>query len=440
MNINSKKLEMKQAIIVFIFGFIFSGMNVTWAQKAKSILLENATVHVGNGQVFEQGLVGIKDNKIVIVRNALAYTYKKEEWDTIIDLSGQHLYPGFISPNTTLGLTEIEAVRASNDFNEVGIFNPHVRALIAYNCESDILSTVRTNGVLLTQTTPRGGIISGASSVMQTACWNWEDGVVREDDGIHLNWPASLQGGGWWSESSPKKRNEKYAEEKQSIYSFFEQAKTFNSEKAGTVDIRFAAMKACFNGTKRLYIHADEVQQLLDVLDFVAHFEIQFPVIVGGYDSYMITEKLKEKKIPVMLPRLHSLPEMDGDAVDLVYQLPYLLQAGGVKFCLQNEGDMEAMNARNIPFLAGTAKAYGLSEEEAVRCITLSAAEILGVEKSVGSIEEGKVATLFVSKGNALDMRTNQASVIMIDGEFLPTNNFQSDLYYKYKKKYGLTE
>lgn len=430
---------MKQLVIVFIFGLIISEMNVALAQQSKSILLENATVHVGNGQVFGQGLVGIKEGKIVIVRNALAYTYSRDEWDTIIDLSGQHLYPGFISPNTTLGLTEIEAVRASNDFNEVGIFNPHVRALIAYNCESDILSTVRTNGVLITQSTPRGGIISGASSVMETACWNWEDGVIREDDGVHLNWPAFLQSGGWWSEPSPKKRNEKYGEEKQTIYSFFEQAKMYNAEKAGKADIRFAAMKACFNGKKRLYIHADEMQQLLDILDFVAHFEIQFPVIVGGYDSYMLTEKLKEKKIPVMLPRLHSLPESDGDAVDLVYQLPYLLQAGGVKFCLQNEGDMEAMNARNIPFLAGTAKAYGLSEEEAVQSITLNAAEILGIEKQYGSIEEGKNATLFVSQGNALDMRTNQASIILIDGVFQSTSNFQNDLYLKYRKKYGLT-
>jgi len=135
---------------------------------------------------------------------------------------------------------------------------------------------------------------------------------------------------------------------------------------------------------------------------------------------------------------LHSLPEFEGDAVDLVYRLPSLLQAGGVKFCLQNEGDMEAMNARNIPFLAGTAMAYGLTEEEAVRSVSLSACEIVGIDKKYGSIEEGKKATLFVSSGNALDMRTNNVTLILVDGLFSGTTTFQTELYLKYKRKYGL--
>jgi len=424
-----------RAFIIFIVGILFQ---LTAFSQEKRILIENATVHVGNGQVFEKGLVGIVGNKITLVRNALAYSYKRDDWDTIINLDGHHLYPGFVAPNTTLGLTEIESVRASNDFREVGPLNPHVRALIAYNCESDILSTVRTNGVLLTQTTPRGGYISGSSSVMLTDCWNWEDGAVRQDDGIHVNWPESLQGGGWWAEPAPKKRNEKYEEEKQQLYAFFDQARAYQRKEGESEDVRFAAMKACFNGNKRVYFHANEVQQLLDILDFVARFELPFPVIVGGYDSYLITEKLAEKNIPIMLPRLHSLPENDGDAIDLVYRLPFILQNAGIKFCLQNEGDMEAMNARNLPFLAGTAKAYGLNEEDAVRCITLSACEIMGVEKNFGSIEEGKNATLYVSTGNALDMRTNQASLILVNGNFVSTANFQTDLYLKYKKKYGL--
>lgn len=406
--------------------------------KPMRILLENATVHVGTGQVFEKGLVGIEGTKIILVRNALAYTYQKEEWDTILNLEGQHLYPGFVAPNTTLGLTEIEAIRASNDFNEVGIFNPHVRAMIAYNCESSILETVRTNGVLLTQTTPRGGIISGTSAVMRTNCWNWEDGAVNTDDGIHVNWPASLQSGGWWNESAPVKRNEKYEEQKRTIYDFFNQAQAYKKNNNNTCDLRFEAMKACFNGEKRVYFHAQEMQQLLDIIDLVGQYNLKNAVIIGGYDSYLVADQLKEKNIGVMLPRLHSLPMNDDDAIDLVYQLPVMLQQKGVRFCLQNEGDMEAMNARNLPFLAGTAWAYGLSEEEAIRSITLSSCELLGIDKIYGSVEEGKNASLFISFGNALDMRTNQASVILVDGVFIPTSNFQTELYLKYKQKYGL--
>jgi imidazolonepropionase-like amidohydrolase len=137
-----------------------------------------------------------------------------------------------------------------------------------------------------------------------------------------------------------------------------------------------------------------------------------------------------------MLPRVHSLPENEGDPVDLPYRLPALLQAGEVKFCLQNSGDMEAMNARNIPFLAGTARAYGLSTEEAIRSISLSACEILGIDKDYGSIEKGKSATLFVSDGDALDMRGNQLQMALIDGQFMSLDNVQTDLYYKYTEKY----
>lgn len=425
---------MKSFITLLTFLVAISGI----AQQPKKILLENATLHVGNGQVYEKGLVGIEGQQIILVRNSLAYSYNREDWDTIIDLDGQHLYPGFMAPNSTLGLTEIDAVRATRDFEETGTFNPHVRSLIAYNCESDVLATVRTNGVLLTQSTPRGGIISGSSSILFTSCWNWEDGVIVQDDGIHLNWPTSLEGGGWWGEPQPKKRNEKYNEQKRVITDFFDAAKAYLQSEQEIKDLRFEALRACIQGEKRLYVHANEMQQLLDVIDFAKAYNIAFPVIIGGYDSYMITERLKEAKIPVMLPRLHALPENEGDAIDLPYRLPALLHAGGVKFCLQNEGDMEAMNARNLPFLAGTAMSYGLSEEEAVRCISLSACEIVGIDKYYGSIEEGKKATLFASSGNALDMRTNNVTLILINGAFVPVTNFQTELYLKYKKKYGL--
>lgn len=422
-----------QLIFSFLFGFTLLGFA---QKKPMRILLENATVHIGTGEVIQKGLIGIEGNQIKLVRNALAYTYKKSDWDTIIDVNGQHVYPGFIAPNSTLGITEIDAVRATRDFDEVGIFNPHVRTLIAYNCESEILETVRTNGVLITQSTPRGGVISGTSSILGTDCWNWEDGVIEKEDGIHLNWPRSIQGA-WWR-NEPKKRSEKYPEQKSAIYSFFEQARAYIKSEKVVADLRFEAMKGCFGENKRVYVHADELQQIQDVIDFAAFFELKHVVIVGGYDSYLIVDKLKVSGIPVMLPRLHMLPESEDQAIDLPFQLPFILNQGGVLFCLQNEGDMEAMNARNLPFLAGTAMAYGLSEEEALKSITLNTAKILGVDKKLGSIEEGKLATLYVSKGPALDMRTNQASVILINGIFVPTDNFQTDLYLKYKHKYGL--
>jgi imidazolonepropionase-like amidohydrolase len=407
----------------------------SWAQ-AKRILLTNGFLHVGNGQTMESALVGIVDGKITIVQNSLATTINKKEWDTIINLNGQHIYPAFVAPNSTLGLTEIDAVRATRDYDDVGELNPHVRTQIAYNAESRVIETVKTNGVLITQATPRGGTISGTSSVMFLSGWNWEDATILKDDGIHLNWPSSTEGGGWWAEPAPKKRNENYEVEKTKINEFFQLAATYAKAKNTTVDLRLEAMKACFTGGKRVFFHADEIQQILDILDFVKEFNIKFPVIVGAYDAHLIGKRFKDANIPVMLTRVHSLPELDEDAVDLPFKLPFLLNQQGIKFCLQNSGDMETMNARNIPFLAGTAMAYGLTEEEALRAISLSTCEILGIDKKFGSIEVGKSATLFVSVGPALDMRTNKVSLILVNGKFESVTNFQTELYNKYKKKY----
>lgn len=423
------------------FGILFSlSALLVFAQGPKRILLTNGTLHVGNGEMVSSAAIGIENGKIKFVKNALATTIKQSEWDTIIDLQNQHVYPGFVAPNSTLGLTEIDAVRATNDFNEVGEYNPHIRSLIAFNAESKVIATVRTNGVLLTQATPRGGVISGTSSVMKLAGWNWEDAVAKIDDGIHLNWPSSVQGSGWRSKPSDTKRSEQYEENKRKIKLFFEAAKQYAEKGNGqeAPELRYAAMKELFTGTKRLYIHANEVQQLLDIIEFSRALGIQYPVIVGGYDAYLITERLRDSKIPVMLPRVHSLPQNEDDPVDLPYQLPALLYKGQVKFCLQNEGDMEAMNTRNLPFLAGTAMAHGLPQEEAVRAISLSACEIMGIEKSYGSVEVGKQATLFVSRGSALDVITNSVSLILVDGSFVQLDNNQSDLYKKYSRKYGL--
>lgn len=425
---------MKNILLAFTICIAFGTVQ---AQGLNKILLLNGYLHVGNGETMESALVAIESGEISFIKNSLAYTYVESEWDTIIDLKGRHVYPGFVAPNSTLGITEIDAVRATRDFDEVGTYNPHVRSQIAYNVESKVISTVRTNGVLITQSTPRGGRISGTSAVMKMDGWNWEDATISASDGIHVNWPSSISGGGWWAEPAPKKKNDKYDQEKNRLYDFFKMAQAYSKgSKKEQVDNRLESMIDCFKSSKRVYFHADEIQQLLDVIEFTQYFNLPYPVIVGGYDSHLITRQLKDSKIPVMLTRTHSLPENEDDDVDLPYKLPYLLKEGGVQFCLQNAGDMEAMNARNLPFLAGTAKAYGLSSEDALSSISLWSCEILGIDKKYGSIENGKSATLFVSDGDALDMMSNNIFLALIDGHFMSTTNSQKELYEKYDAKY----
>ncbi|MFM8597106.1 MAG: amidohydrolase [Flavobacteriales bacterium] len=404
----------------YLLLFLLSLSNLALAQR---ILLINGTAHIGDGQVIESAAIGIANDRILFVKNALTQNFDPAQWDTIVQLKGQHIYPAIVSANNTLGLTEIDAVRATRDYNDVGNWNPHVRAQIAFNVESRVVETVRTNGVLLTQATPRGGYISGTSAIMQLAGWNWEDATIVANDGIHLNWP-------YYSK-------ENYQKEKQEIYRFFAMAQAYaNRKDAQPDDLRLEAMKACFKGQKRVYLHAETLQQIVDVIDFAKDFELAFPVIVGGSEAYLIGQKLKDAQIPIMLGRIHSLPQHEDDLTYQPYRLPALLKAQGILFCLQNEGDMQPMNTRNLPFQAGTTMAYGLTEEEALQTVSLSVCKIVGIDQDYGTLTAGKKATLFVSKGPALDMKTNQVTLILMEGKFCPTTNFQQELYQKYQEKY----
>lgn len=435
-----KNISLLVALLV-VFSSGFSQVPSPIKQKYKSILFQNGTAHVGNGVVVMDAVIGVVDGKISFIKNALTYVLVKEEWDTIINIRGKHIYPGFIAANLTLGLTEIDAIRATRDFDEVGAFNPNIRALIAYNTDSRVIYTVRTNGVLVTQSTPRGGIISGSSSVIALDGWNWEDAVYKADDGVHLNWPKKYNTTGWWAEPGPSSANENYNMIRKDIYSFFEAAKGYAIQKnQDDFSLQYAAMKDVFTGEKRLFIHVDYAPEINDVIDFVRLFGIKFPVLIGGKDANLLAERLKENNLSVLLGRPHALPVFEEDLTYSNYQEAYTLQEAGVLFGIQGEGDMEVMNARNLPFLAGTAWAYGLTEEQAVASISLNIAKILGVDKQLGSLEPGKDATLFVSDGNALDMRTNNVVIAMVKGKFISLENHQIKLSHIYHEKYELAE
>ena len=369
-----------------------------------------------------------------MVADATRIRIDPSAFDTMYRVYNKHLYPGFIVPNTTLGITEIDAVRASNDYRETGTINPNVRSLIAYNTDSKIAKTVRSNGVLIAQVTPRGGIISGQSSVMHLDGWNWEDAVLRADDGMHLNWPSTFHQSGWWAEPGKTKENKKYNNRITELRHFFRKASSY-ANSSNLIDLRMESMRGLFNGEKTLYIHANNAKDILDAIDFANNFEIPKIVIVGAEDALKIVNELKENNISLILNRVHRLPSKVDGPVDDPFTQAAKLQEAGILFCLSYTGDMEAMGARNLPFSAGTAVAHGLDYEKAISSITLNTAQILGVDEHCGSIEKGKAATFFISSGDALDMRTNNVEKAYIKGIAIDLNNHQKELFNKYKNR-----
>lgn len=401
--------------------------------QSKSILIMNALAHLGNGQVLENAAIGFRKGKIDLVADARTIRLAPDAYDEIIYASQQHLYPGFIAPAINLGLIEMEAVRATSDFYEVGDYNPHIRSLIAFNTDSEILPTVRSNGVLLTQVTPKGGTISGTSSVVHLDAWNWEDAVIRANDGLHVHWPNPYQ-----RSSAGLETNKNYTEEVNQLGTYFENSRAYCAmPNHNEVDPRMEAMCPVIQGKATWYVHAEDERQITEAISFKLKHNIQEMVIVGGYDAPWVANLIKENKIPVMIPRVHSLPRFSGDRIDAPFTLALQLFEAEIRFCFQNAGDMEAMNARNLPFLAGTAVGYGLPYEAAVQALTLDAAKILKIDANYGSIELGKSATFFISEGDALNMQTNYLVRAFIDGRDITIRNKQVDLYEKYQRKYG---
>lgn len=396
--------------------------------------LTNATIHTGEGTILQNATIGF-DNGIItfIAENPVFKT--DETMGTVINCNGKHIYPGLIATNTKIGLDEIEAVRATNDYAETGAFNPNVRAIIAYNTDSRVTPTIRSNGVLYAQVSPQGGVISGTSAVVQLDAWNWEDARVTED-GIWLNWPSMYSRKGWWGEPQGYEQNKNYEKQVKQIKDYFIQAMAYSKAPSPKKqNLRFEAMRNVFAKKHRVYVSVNYIKEIQHILTWAEELGISI-VLAGARDSYMIADKLAEKKIPVILDNPHSLPSYNEEDLDQPYKTPYLLQKAGVLFCISIPGGY--WQQRNLSFNAGTAAAYGLSKEEALQSITLNAAKILGIDKQLGSLAVGKAATLIVSEGDVLDMRSSDVIYAFIDGRQIDLNNKQKELNKKYMERYGL--
>lgn len=420
---------MRNILIVLIFAVLGAkSQTLTPAPtQSKKYMIFAQTLHVGNGNIIKNATIRF-ENGIII---AIDTNAKTENISDHVAINAKHVYPGIIAPNTRIGLNEIDAVRSTRDYNEVGSNNANIRSIIAYNADSKIIPTIRSNGVLIAQISPSGGRISGNSSIVQLDAWNWEDAVVKTDDALHINWPRMYMQHGWWAEPGEieKLQIEKDLNE---IEEIFINALNYCNTKNEIVNLKYEAFREVFKGNKKVYVYADEPREIICAVQFFKKFNI-CPVICGAKQSYLITDFLKQNNISVILINTHYLPSLPEEDIDMPYKLPKILADSGLKFCIASDG---AWEQRNLPFQAGTAVAYGLSTEQALMAITKNTAEIMGIDKKYGTIEKGKSATFVISEGDILDMKTSIITDAFIDGRKIDLDNNQNQLYKKYIKKY----
>ncbi|WP_316770622.1 amidohydrolase family protein [Pedobacter frigiditerrae] len=429
---------------------LFASVSLTYGQanispakpQSQKVIVMGATIHTGDGKVIDNGYITFEKGKITGIGDAtvvkLALTDAK-----VITANGKHIYPGFISPITNLGLLEIESVKATKDDSELGENNAHIRALIAYNTDSKVPATLRSNGILMAQITPAGGTISGSSSVVQLDAWNWEDAAIKKDDAMHMTWPVAPRGRGFGGGGGGRfgaaagpavDPNERINAVIAELNKFFTEAKSYTETTPTVTNTRLAAMKGLFNGAQKLFITADGQKEIVGAVNFAKKFGIT-PVIVGGDDAYLLTDFLKANNVTVIVKQPHALPNNADDDVNMPYKNVAVLSKAGVNVVISIDGFWQQ---RNLPFMAGTASAWGMSKEDALKTITLNAAVALGVDKTVGSLVIGKDATFIISAGDALDMVTNKVEQAFIQGRDINLDNLHKQLDKKFSDKYGI--
>jgi imidazolonepropionase-like amidohydrolase len=431
------------SILSFAFVIANAQSNVYPAPKqTQAIAITGATVHVGNGQVLTNATVIMVDGKITAVGNNVTIPAGAET----ISAQGKHVYPGLILSSSNLGLVEISSIRSSSDVREIGDMNPDVRSITAYNVDSKIINTLRSNGILLANVVPEGGLVSGTSSVVQLDAWTNQEAAYKTDQGIHVNMPSlmALPGrrfggfGGPNAQQPPVDPVKEGLDRIEKLKTFFQQAKAYNAESShDQTNLKFEAVKGLFDKSEKLYVHANTVKQMLVALDFVKEFGFDM-VIVGGSDSWQIADLLKQNNVSVILNQMHSLPTAEDDDVDQPYKTPAMLQKAGVTYAINDEDEQN--RGRNLMFNAGTAATYGLTKEQALQAITLNAAKCLGIDKQTGSIEVGKDANIIISDGDILDMRTSLVTDAFIQGRKIDLNDKQKQLNDRYLKRYNLKQ
>jgi imidazolonepropionase-like amidohydrolase len=430
-------LTLAATIVAFAAPFVSptsvgAQVRMTVPPQAEAVALQGATIHTITNGVIENGTIVFNDGIIV----AVGADVEIPAGARVVDVTGKHIYPGLIDAYSTVGISEIGAVGVSSDVNEIGDFNPNVRAEVAVNAESRHIGTSRSAGVLVTLTTPGGGLISGMSSAMSLEGWDWEEMSMESAAALNVNWPnPNPRRGRGGRGGAPQEPPPSYAEQVQQLKGFFAEARAYRDATAAGAEVRtdsrYAAMVTALDGEIPVVVSADGAGQINDAITWAQEEGVRI-VIRGGADAIHVADRLVANDIPVILTSTMAAPGREYEGYDGAYTMPARLYEAGVKFAIS--GGAGSLYTNRLPWEAGVAVAFGLSEEEAMKAVTINAAEFMGISDRVGSLEPGKQATLLITTGTPLDM-TSDIEQSYIQGREIDMMDIQKFFFEKYMKK-----
>ena len=411
-------------------------VRMTVPPQSERIALRGATIHTVTNGVIQNGTIIFEAGKITAVGANIPIPAGTKT----VDVTGKHIYPGLIDAYSSVGISEIGAVDMSNDVNEVGDFNPNVHTDVAVNAESRHIGTSRSQGVLTTLTTPGGGLISGMSSAMALEGWSWEEMSIESAAALNVNWPNPNQGqggrggrGGGFGQNGGNRVT--YAERVQQLKTYFAEARAYrDAVAAGEVvrtDARYMAMIPALDRKIPVVVSASGTSQINDAITWAKQENLRL-VIRGGDDAIYVADRLKAENIPVILTSTMDAPNRDHEGYDAAYSRAAKLHKAGVKFAIS--GGSGSLYTDRLPYEAGVAVAFGLPEEEAIKAVTINAAEFMGLSDRLGSLEPGKQATFLITTGTPIDM-TSDILQAYIQGRELDMNDIQKHFFNKYMEK-----
>jgi len=423
--------------LIAFFSFTFASDQIPASQQDHAILIKDVTIHSISGPPIEEGFLLFENGKIVYTGNKFTKILNKTE---VVSLPGKHVYPGLISANSIMGLVEVNAVRSTRDFAEVGSFNPNVRAEVSYNPDSEIIPVTRSNGVAIVLSAPQSGLVSGTSAAMMLDGWTSETATLKAPVGMHIHWPGMTVSHSPWVQKSPEEQKKERDKQLKELDEILDKARAYvqnaDTEKSlQKTDLKWASMAAVVKGELPAFIHANSVQQIEAAVEWATRQELKM-VLVGGRDAWMVTDLLKKNAIPVIIEATHKLPSQRWSDYDEPFKTPLKLYEAGIEFCItSNSGSFQTPHLRNLPYEAATAAAYGLPKDEALKAVTLYPAEILGIADRVGSLDVGKDATFIITDGDPLEVMTSVEQVY-IQGRKVDMSDRHKMLRDKYTEKY----
>ena len=417
-----------------------------WAQSKDTTAvyaIRNAKIVTVTGATIDKGTVLIRDGKIADVGANVSVPANAK----VIDATGLSVYPGLIDSNTILGLSEVASVDMTVDTTELGDFKANMKALTAVNPHSEHIPVARMNGVTTVLTCPQGGLISGQCALINVDGWTPQQMAVKASAAMAVNYPTlgfgggrgGFGGGGFGGAPTDAQRQQrdrqiealkKKIEDAQAYLKAKEAAAADKSLPARPIDLGLEAMIPVIKGEVPVRISANKANDIKAAIEFASQYKLKL-IINGGDEALKVAALLKEKNVPVILSTVLELPDSEDAPYDQAYTRAAELHKAGVKFAFSSQG---IQFIRTLPYNAGTAAAFGLPKDEALKAVTIYPAQIFGVDKLIGSIEVGKAANLIVTDGDPLELRT-KLKYMFINGKQTDLTNKHTRLNDKFKDR-----